>query len=474
MEPFLEKMDELELALTDIDWRNLVIDDATFKDIETNLKEVTKMILDELDSDRNEALKNLAPLKDALGEEAYNELILKNEQYYDDLRVQIADGEKEILEIMNRARKDNRTLTEEEKKTILKIKEEMKTAGIKHLSETQTESKKILENLKKNAEKISADMATEIIGNAQRTKEETVKEAEEQYEKIETEAQRMLAVEAISKEEYEKIMDAARLAKEETIEDAETQYNEIEKIVKDKLGETARYIDFETGEIKSKWKVFTEDVKKDWSKRWGEILDKFGEWKKNMDESLDKFKTNFKKGWCTFWNSIGNFFIDIWNGIVGGMESAVNKVISGLNKLVESYNSVVEDIPLIGDKITIKSISKVSFGRVPRLNIPEFKLGGFPDLGQLFIAREAGAELVGSIGNRTAVANNEQIVEAVSRGVYEAMVAAMQMSGGREGSDKEIVFNFNGKKFAQLLLPELNDEALRLGYDPLLSFEGGM
>ena len=40
--------------------------------------------------------------------------------------------------------------------------------------------------------------------------------------------------------------------------------------------------------------------------------------------------------------------------------------------------------------------------------------------GQVFMAREAGPELVGTIGNRTAVVNNDQIVASVSQGVYEA------------------------------------------------------
>ena len=46
--------------------------------------------------------------------------------------------------------------------------------------------------------------------------------------------------------------------------------------------------------------------------------------------------------------------------------------------------------------------------------------GGFPTVGQLFIAREAGAELVGNIGGRTAVANNEQIVAGIATGVRDA------------------------------------------------------
>ena len=46
-------------------------------------------------------------------------------------------------------------------------------------------------------------------------------------------------------------------------------------------------------------------------------------------------------------------------------------------------------------------------------SIGKFASGGFPDTGELFIARESGAEMVGTIGNRTAVANNDQIVEGI-------------------------------------------------------------
>jgi len=52
--------------------------------------------------------------------------------------------------------------------------------------------------------------------------------------------------------------------------------------------------------------------------------------------------------------------------------------------------------------------------------------GGFPDEGELFMAREAGPELVGRIGGRTAVANNDQIIAGIRQGVYEAVSQAMQ------------------------------------------------
>ena len=61
----------------------------------------------------------------------------------------------------------------------------------------------------------------------------------------------------------------------------------------------------------------------------------------------------------------------------------------------------------------------------------KFATGGFPDVGELFVAREAGPELVGSINGHSAVANNDQIVEAVASGVYEAVSSAMSNTNER-------------------------------------------
>ena len=71
--------------------------------------------------------------------------------------------------------------------------------------------------------------------------------------------------------------------------------------------------------------------------------------------------------------------------------------------------------------------------------------GGFPDQGQMFIAREAGAELVGNIGGRTAVMNNDQIVESVSAGVYQAVLAALGGNNEDDGNTN-IVINLDGEK----------------------------
>lgn len=58
-----------------------------------------------------------------------------------------------------------------------------------------------------------------------------------------------------------------------------------------------------------------------------------------------------------------------------------------------------------------------------------FASGGFPNEGQLFYARESGPELVGTMGGRTAVANNQEITEGIRLAVYDAMMAANNGNG---------------------------------------------
>jgi hypothetical protein len=77
--------------------------------------------------------------------------------------------------------------------------------------------------------------------------------------------------------------------------------------------------------------------------------------------------------------------------------------------------------------------------------LPTLATGGFVNEGQMFIAREAGPELVGNINGRTAVANNDQIVEAVSQGVYNAVMAAMGNNNNGSGEQNINVY-LDGKQ----------------------------
>ena len=110
--------------------------------------------------------------------------------------------------------------------------------------------------------------------------------------------------------------------------------------------------------------------------------------------------------WTLDDNPITRFVRQMANSIIG----LVNGVIDAINDMFHiQFNGLsVMDITLI-------PAFDIQLVDIP--HIPFFEDGGFPNEGQLFIAREAGAEMVGAMGRRTAVANNDQIVEGISAGV---------------------------------------------------------
>ncbi len=119
---------------------------------------------------------------------------------------------------------------------------------------------------------------------------------------------------------------------------------------------------------------------------------------------------------------------------------------------------------------TIRGSVSASNGSA-KISFNAYAAGGFPGVGELFMARENGIpEMVGSIGSRTAVANNDQIVEAVSDGVYRAVAAAMGEGGGRNGGGQVVTAKVNGKTLFEVVVDQARSETVRTGRNPLLDF----
>lgn len=83
---------------------------------------------------------------------------------------------------------------------------------------------------------------------------------------------------------------------------------------------------------------------------------------------------------------------------------------------------------------------QATWADISSLGILGYADGGFPDYGDLFIANEAGPELVGTIGNRTAVANSSSIETAI----YNAVRSAMSDSTGGQSTDIHVTVDIDG------------------------------
>jgi hypothetical protein len=80
-------------------------------------------------------------------------------------------------------------------------------------------------------------------------------------------------------------------------------------------------------------------------------------------------------------------------------------------------------------------------GGVISVSFHAYADGGFPEKGEMFLANGNGPELVGNIGNRAAVANNDQITESIAIAAYGAMSRALQEN--RSGQESTPYFEIN-------------------------------
>ena len=161
--------------------------------------------------------------------------------------------------------------------------------------------------------------------------------------------------------------------------------------------------------------------------------------------SVSSFSTNVTDNSSTWWSNVKTWWnqdsrsgVDVKVNALKGWTGTIASVLG-----IPSAFSLGFNLPRIRVKWSEKEVLgfKITFPS----GFETYAQGGFPDFGQMFIAREAGPELVGTIGNRNAVVNNDQIVESVSAGVYQAVLAALG-SNTDDGGETNIVINLDGEK----------------------------
>lgn len=115
-------------------------------------------------------------------------------------------------------------------------------------------------------------------------------------------------------------------------------------------------------------------------------------------------------------------------------------------------------LPHISVSWNSHNVGPVSFS-TPSFGLNWYAKGGFPETGEMFVARENGPEMVGRMGRKNAVANNNQIIAGIRAGVYEAMVNALESSSGGDGQKTEVKVYLEGdsKKLFRVIRIEGQD-----------------
>ncbi|HHD7914370.1 TPA: peptidoglycan endopeptidase EnpA [Enterococcus faecalis] len=319
----------------------------------SNLDKLAGMgILNEKDAQGAKAAADeLAKVRTNMFSEKVQDFKKLEKQEYDESITATEYYTNRINEIKEKARLENRELSENDKKEIeslektsaaavraveekhaaanKSIHEDMKNQAVVALSDSAKEQKIIMGNLKNASGEISAQQAADAVAASYKAKEGTIKSANEKYE----ETKRILDEEryvngTITQQQYDDALKKAQEQRDGVVKEAEKQHEDVVTQAKKQAEGHLEQVDWETGQTLSKWEVFKKDSKK----KFKEIWDGTVEGAKSFGEGFSKTISNTVDG-----------ALKIWEDFKTGLARKINAVTSGINVVLKFFG--LDEIP---------------------------------------------------------------------------------------------------------------------------------
>ena len=176
-------------------------------------------------------------------------------------------------------------------------------------------------------------------------------------------------------------------------------------------------------------------------------------------EKLKEAFTNAKNNTISIFSSMKTKMVDIfkgmWSGmknvintIINGIEFMVNRVVDGINNMINALNRLSFDIPDWVPQLGGKSFG-FSIPTIPTVSIPRLANGGITTGSTLANIGEAGREAVLPLENNT--------------GWMDDLASKLASKMPDYSGAKTVMLAVDGKEFARINLPYLQDEEMRLG-----------
>lgn len=219
--------------------------------------------------------------------------------------------------------------------------------------------------------------------------------------------------------------------------------------------------------VTQKFKEFDDFLKnifqKDWTESFGalgHVLNGFFEGVEDIWNSIKRIFGGiidfvagvFTGDWERAWNGIKDIFGGIWDAIASLVKTPVNTIIGVINSLIKGVVSGINGVIKALNKLSFKIPSWVpefggkKFGfNIPKVSAPQIPYlakGGFPGMGQLFVANERGPEMIGRMGRKNVVANNMQITEGIKSAVVDGLMEVFMSTGGIGESSEPPIIEF--------------------------------
>lgn len=396
-------LDNLNETFQSYDLSGEIINEEDIVYVDGMVTELRETIVNGLDYRRQQVLADLDMLGGLIGltAEQIEEQKINVNDYFDGMIEDVNNQAQEILDISKNAYDRGGRLTKTEQARITEIvdgwyEDNLIAAGVNADKIAEIEDARNSHSLE-NTQKV----ASETIIAARTARDETVAAIEDERDRVLASLDVVAEANGWTADEISAAKDVINASYDSQADAAEVAFTKTQKRVSDAMGDMAWAVDMETGEMATQWEI-TQHKFEDF----GDAFDEA------MGGAVVTMDTTSSGIMLSSWQMAKQY--EESSEVITNATEEVARAWRGLKKNIESS-------PIQGKvsyTSTVASGSSVTFGKY--WSARAYASGGFPTTGQLFIAREAGAEMVGAMGNQTAVANNQQIVQGITAGVSQA------------------------------------------------------
>lgn len=204
------------------------------------------------------------------------------------------------------------------------------------------------------------------------------------------------------------------------------------ELIKEKIEEAIQWFADLKNSVEEKFRNIPEYFKEKFNNAKEAVKNIFKTLPAFFEDIWNRIKAKFTSVGSTIGNAVGGAFKTAINAVLSAADRVINTPIKGINLLIDK----IRDIPGLGGLKKLGSIS-----------IPRMAEGGLPQVGQMFIANERGAELVGHIGGQSFVANQNQVLDVIDKKLQNAgglNNATFIVQVGDEQIAKKVLKDLNG------------------------------
>ncbi|WP_130067535.1 phage tail tape measure protein [Bacillus albus] len=362
-----------------------------------------------------EGLKKFFADSYVLTAEEENKRIEQLNQHYEQEKLKTQEKENKIKEILQTAARENRELTTSERISLQALQDEMDRVAVEHMSKNQMEQKVILENMRVQASEISARQAAEVVENSAKARDKVIEDAKKtRDEKIAEAIRQRDENKTITADEANAIIAEAKRQYDSTVSTAKDKHREIVDEAKSQAGEHVNQVDWETGQVKSKYQVMKDDVVRKMKEMWSDVTNKYEDMKTSANSKVEEIKNTvskkfeekkkivtdkmeeIKRGIEDKWNTVEKFFKSInlrfiGKSIIEGLEKGLDDATGGLYSKAKSIAGEIKNT--IAGALDINSPSKVM---IPLGSAVPEGLGVGIDKGKVFVV-DAAKRVVGAL-----------------------------------------------------------------------------